>query len=118
MEKKDCGLENIKIYFYLVQNIIDLNKKRNINNVLLVCKNDKIYLESNNVVYKINNMIEYKNVINTLSNEYKTILKYIPKLDDIDMYYEIESQYEKTNNVLIKFIGKKIYISYISCFII
>ena len=42
MEKKDCGLENIKIYFYLVQNIIDLNKKRNINNVLLVCKNDKI----------------------------------------------------------------------------
>lgn len=83
----------IRISKYLIQNVLSI-KKHNLNMLMLIeISKDGILLEDEEKSYFISNLMEYRNIIDRLSSEYKCVLKYFPKINEDDYFnslYEIK----------------------------
>lgn len=64
---------------YLIQNLVNIKKKNKVEKIKLNITNRYITIYLDNQKHKITNLIEYKNLIDELSLEYRMILKYFPK---------------------------------------
>lgn len=64
---------------YLIQNLLNIKKKRILNEVTIDVQTNLIVVKYNDVTYMVSNLIEYKNLIDQLSNEFRIVLKYFPK---------------------------------------
>lgn len=64
---------------YLIQNLVNIKKKNNNKKIKLNITSRYITIYLDNQKHKITNLIEYKNLIDELSLEYRMILKYFPK---------------------------------------
>ncbi len=64
---------------YLIQNLLNIKKKRILSEVTIDVETNLIVVKYNDVTYMVSNLIEYKNLIDQLSNEFRIVLKYFPK---------------------------------------
>jgi hypothetical protein len=70
---------HFKISEYLVRNLVRL-KKQGIQDYMEICiNNQNIILKVKDEEYLINSLIDYKKVIDILSNMYRCLLVYMPK---------------------------------------
>ncbi len=91
--------ENIKLCDYIIQNSLKLLKKNKVKKINLSLENNLINIEIDNDIYIINSIMSYKKFIDNISYEYKTILKYIPKIENVNITESINIIYNKYHKV-------------------
>lgn len=75
---------------YLIQNMLNIKKKRTISQVIIDVQKNVIVVKYNNITTVVSSLIEYKNLIDHLSNEFRIVLKYFPKrTNDLQNLYII-----------------------------
>ena len=92
---------NIKICNYIIENGIKLLKKNKVSKVNVLLLNNLINIELDNNYYLITNMISYKRFIDIVSNNYKIVLRYMPKLENDNINKRVEYVYMKYNQASI-----------------
>ncbi len=92
---------NIKICNYIIENGIKLLKKNKVSKVNVLLLNNLINIELDNNCYLITNMISYKRFIDIVSNNYKIVLRYMPKLVNDNINKKVEYVYMKYNQASI-----------------
>lgn len=100
---------NIKICNYVLENGIKLLKKDKIKRLNVLIINDVISIELDNDYYLITSMISYKRFIDIISNNYKIVLRYIPKSENKNIFESMNYVYSKHNqvNVFIENVNKE-----------
>lgn len=88
---------NIKICNYIIENGIKLLKKNKVSKVNVLLLNNLINIELDNNYYLITNMISYKRFIDIISDNYKIVLRYMPKLENDNINKSVEYVYMKYN---------------------
>lgn len=100
----------IKIIEFLLDNLLKLQKENKIAFAKVVVNNKIIYLDVDGILYIIVTMMDYKKVIDNLSVDYRTILKYIPKITSNKIIDKIKSIYYSNNMLNILLIKDKVNI--------
>lgn len=100
---------NVKICDFILENGIKLLKKNKINKLNILVINDVISIELDNDCYIITGMISYKKFIDIISNNYKLVLRYIPKIENKNISESMRYIYKKYNkvNIFIENINKE-----------
>lgn len=80
METVQTPVEQVNKYSnYLIQNLVNIRKKNQINKLKIDIKEHEIIVCINNEKKIITNLVEYKSLIDELSMIYHVVLKYFPK---------------------------------------
>lgn len=99
MEKINERVDMVKVFDFIVQNIIKLSKKQKIKSSKIVFKNDIIHIDMDNCIYTISNVMMYKRFIDKISYKYKVLLKYLPSLTENKLVNDLLLNYYKNKLV-------------------
>lgn len=109
MEKIKLENNNLKICEYLVNNLLRLQKQGINSEMVVSIRENAIFLELEEEVYVIQNMIDYKKVIDELSKIFRLVLTYMPRKNKQFKIIDIleKNKDNKNINLLINFKGVK-----------
>ena len=109
MERVNERVDIIKVFEYVIQNIMILNRKGKVEKVKVVLKNDLIHIDIDDCIYTLSNVIMYRKFIDKISYKYKVLLKYMPLYDNLIMK-EIALLNYNNNQVTVVIKNKKLLI--------